>query len=385
MDAFYAAIEQRDHPEWRGKSVIVGGTGRRGVVATASYEARAFGVHSAMPGAVARRLCPQGIFVPPRMASYATVSRQVFEIFESFTPLVEPLSLDEAFLDVTASRELFGDGATIAARIQARVLQSARLTISVGVASSKFVAKVASDLRKPKGRVVVLPGGEAAFLAPLPVSRLWGAGKVTQQQFESLGLRTIGDVQRLSAGKLARHLGDAAARHYALLSRGLDDREVEPEREARSIGRETTFEDDLADDDRIRRVLLELSEDVGRRLRREGLRGVTVKLKLRYPPFTTLTRQKRLARPTWDDLVLYRAALELLERTRPPGKPVRLLGVAAVELRPASVPLQPELFDGGESPLRSDRILRALDAIRRQFGPRSIGHGIGRERPVRNG
>src|SRR5262245_29083633 len=374
MDAFYAAIEQRDRPELRGLPVIVGGAGKRGVVATASYEARTFGVRSAMPGARAHQLCPQGVFVAPRMKVYAEVSRQVQEIFESFTPLVEPLSLDEAFLDVTASRALFGDGEAIARELKARVREATELTVSVGVAACKFVAKIASDLKKPDGLIAVSPGEEAAFLAALPVSRLWGAGRVTQERFASLGLRTIAEVQRLSREDLVSIFGEATGDHLHRLCRGDDDRAVVPDRDAKSISHETTFGDDLADDDACRRVLLELSEGVGRRLRRHGLRGATVKLKLRFPPFTTITRQSKLARPTFDDLVIHRAAVALFDAAREAGRPVRLLGVGVSDLRDAGAARQAGLFEGrrDESP---DRLLRAIDAIRKRFGDDAIQHG----------
>ncbi|HMQ24223.1 MAG TPA: DNA polymerase IV, partial [Planctomycetota bacterium] len=220
MDAFYAAVEQRDHPEWRGKPVIVGGTSKRGVVATASYEARAFGVHSAQPGTIARRLCPDGIFVAPRMDVYVAVSQRIQAIFADFTPEVEALSLDEAFLDVSASRLVFGDGPAIAQRIRERVRAETGLTISIGVASSKFVAKVASDLDKPDGPVVVAPGDERAFLRPLPAQRLWGAGKRTQALLGAHGIRTIGDVQDLGQASLRSIVGEHAASHFAQLAVG---------------------------------------------------------------------------------------------------------------------------------------------------------------------
>jgi DNA polymerase-4 len=235
MDAFFAAIEQRDRPELRGKPVIVGGSGPRQVVSTASYEAREFGVHSAMPGVRARQLCPQGIFVVPRMEAYAEASVRVREVFDRFTDLVEPLSLDEAFLDVTGSRKLFGEGQAIARQIKDEVRRATQLTVSVGVATSKYVAKVASDLRKPDGLVVVPPGTERAFLAPRPVSRLWGVGAVTRQRVERAGLFTIGDVQRRSERQLAEAFGDSLGPHLFTLANGLDPREVEPEHEARSI------------------------------------------------------------------------------------------------------------------------------------------------------
>ena len=226
MDAFFAAIEQRDRPELRGKPVIVGGDGPRSVVSTCSYEARRFGVHSAMPGTTARKLCPQGIFLPVRSEAYGKVSRQVQDVFHRYTPLVEPLSLDEAFMDVTGSERLFGDGEAIARSIKADVLKETQLTISVGVAPCKYVAKVASDLDKPDGLVIVPPDSLTDFLAPLPVSFLWGAGRDMQERLARLGLKTIGDVQKRSSDDLKRLLGDAAGSHFFNLSRGLDDRPV---------------------------------------------------------------------------------------------------------------------------------------------------------------
>jgi DNA polymerase IV len=374
MDAFYASIEQRDDPGLRGKPVIVGGEGRRGVVATASYEARRFGVRSAMPGSRARKLCPAGIFVTPRMDVYAAVSEQVLAIFERYTPLVEPLSLDEAFLDVTGSRALFGDGAAIAARIRADVREGTRLTVSVGVATSKYVAKVASDLRKPDGLVVVPAGEERSFLAPLPVGRLWGAGPVTQKRLMELGIGTIGDVQRLSRAELVAAVGEAAAEHYHALALGLDPREVETAREAKSLSHETTFRDDVAGDEELRRVLLELAEAVGRRLRRHGIRGEVVRLKLRYPPFETHTRQRKLEAPTDDDMVIYRTAKALLGEARPSSRPVRLIGVGVADLTSGPQPRQALLFDEPRAKERSRSLLRAMDAIRDRFGDDAIGH-----------
>ncbi len=375
MDAFYAAIEQRDDPSLRGKPVIVGGQGRRGVVATASYEARAFGVRSAMPGARARALCPDGVFVAPRMDAYAAVSEQVRAIFLRYTPLVEPLSLDEAFLDVTGSEALFGDGAAIAARIRAEVRGETGLTVSVGVATSKYVAKVASDLRKPDGLVVVPEGEERAFLAPLPIGRLWGAGPVTQKRLRERGIATIGDVARLSREQLAALVGEAAAEHYHALALGIDPREVESDREARSLSHETTFHEDVSSDEECRRVLVELSGAVGRRLRREGLRGGVVRLKIRYPPFETHTCQRKLAAPTDDDMAIYRTAQALLGEARPSGRPVRLLGVGVADLASGPRPRQATLFDEPRVAEKSRSLLRAIDAIKDRFGDDAIGRG----------
>ncbi|MFO0279010.1 MAG: DNA polymerase IV, partial [Planctomycetota bacterium] len=360
MDAFYAAVEQRDRPELRGKPVIIGGSGPRQVVATASYEARRFGVRSAMPGVRAKQLCPHGVFVAPRMDVYEAVSAEVRAVFDRYTDLVEPLSLDEAFLDVTGSRALFGDGAAIASRVKREVRAATRLTVSVGVATSKYVAKVASDLDKPDGLVVVAPGDERAFLAPLPVSRLWGVGPTTQQQLERAGLRTIGDVQSRTAAQLVAAFGANLGGHLHELAKGHDLREVESEREARSIGHEMTFADDLVDADEVHGVLLQLAELVGRRLRRHGLRGGVVRLKLRYPDFTTLTRQRRVP-PTADDLELARVARDLLDAEWDRARGVRLLGVTAASLVDEAAPVQAALFVG--DPRRHELLMRAMAAI----------------------
>lgn len=372
MDAFYAAIEQRDHPEWAGKPVIVGGAGPRQVVATASYEARAFGVRSAMPGVRARQLCPHGVFAPPRMDVYEAVSEQVRAVFERFTDLVEPLSLDEAFLDVTGSRALFGDGAAIAARIKDEVKAATQLTVSVGVATSKYVAKVASDLDKPDGLVVVAPGDERAFLAPLPVARLWGVGPATQQQLERAGLRTIGDVQSRGRERLAAAFGEHLGGHLHALANGLDDRDVEPERAAKSIGSEQTFAEDLDDAETAHGVLLQLAELVGRRLRRQGKRSGVVRLKLRYADFTTMTRQRRVP-PTNDDLAIARVARELFDAAWDRRHGVRLLGVTAAAFVAGDAPRQATLFGG--DPRRADQLLSAIDAIRDRHGDGAVQRG----------
>jgi DNA polymerase-4 len=369
MDAFYAAIEQRDHPELRGKPVIVGGAGPRQVVSTASYEARKFGVRSAMPGVRAKQLCPHGVFVAPRMDAYEAVSAQVRAVFDRYTDLVEPLSLDEAFLDVTGSRALFGDGPTIAARIKDEVRAATQLTVSVGVATSKYVAKVASDLDKPDGLVVVAPGDERAFLAPLPVARLWGVGPATQQQLERAGLRLIGDVQSRSERDLVAAFGASLGEHLHVLANGLDARPVESERDAKSLGHELTFAEDLTTDDEAHGVLLQLAELVGRRLRRHGLRGGVVRLKLRYGDFTTFTRQRAVP-ATDDDMVLAGVARELLDANWDRARGVRLLGVTAAALAPAGVPAQRTLFDG--NPRKRGSLLQAMDAIRDRHGDEAV-------------
>jgi DNA polymerase-4 len=298
MDAFYASVEERDRPELVGKPVIVGGTPEgRGVVAAANYVARRFGVHSAMPAVTAHRLCPRGIFLRPRMDYYAEVSDQIRGIFEKYTPLVEPLSLDEAFLDVTGSERLFGPAHDIGRMIKQEIRERLRLVASVGVAPNKFLAKIASDLKKPDGFVVVEPDQVQEFLDPLPVGWLWGVGKVTGQVFEKLGIHRIGQLRQMSVELLRHHFGSSGD-HLWELAQGIDDRPVVPEQEAKSISHETTFARDLEDPEIMRAWLLELSEQVGCRLRRHGLKGRTVHLKVRFGDFHTITRAQTLPQPT---------------------------------------------------------------------------------------
>lgn len=376
MDAFYAAIEQRDRPELRGKPVIIGGSGPRQVVSTASYEARKFGVHSAMPGVRAKQLCPQGIFVTPRMDAYAAVAEQIHAVFARFTDLVEPLSLDEAFMDVTGSRGLFGDGPEIAACIKREVKQGTGLVVSVGVATSKYVAKVASDLKKPDALVVVPAGSEREFLAPLSVSRLWGIGKKSQPRLERAGLRTIGDVQNRRREDLVEAFGDNLGEHLFVLANGLDAREVVPEQAAKSIGHEMTFVEDLTKRDDVCAVLLQLCEMVGRRLRRAGVKGTVLRLKLRHPDFTTLQRQRTVV-PTADDLAIYRVGCELLDGCWPGRPGVRLIGISAASLQSGERPVQGGLF-GQASPGvagKRDKLLQAMDAIRDRHGEGAVRHG----------
>ena len=376
MDAFYAAVEQRERPELKGRPVIVGGLGNRGVVSAASYEAREYGVHSAMPVSTARRLCPGGVYLPPQMALYAEASGQVFSIFREFSPLVEPLSLDEAFIDVTGSRALFGDGPTIAQEIRGRVLAATKLVVSVGVASSKYVAKVASDLDKPDGLVVVPPGEEKSFLAPLAIKRLWGAGKVTQKRLAAAGLKTIGDIQARSVEDLMRIVGESAGAQFHRLAVGDDHRAVQPGRDAKSISHEITFSIDLIEDDACREVLLQLSDNVGRRLRSAGLAGRVVKLKLRYRDFTTVSRQRRLPRAIDDDPTIYDVARQLFEESRENGRPVRLLGVGVFDFAEEGAVEQLDLFN--EPDPRTNRLMNTMDRIRDRFGSRSIGRGTRR-------
>ncbi|HET9522543.1 MAG TPA: DNA polymerase IV [Candidatus Limnocylindrales bacterium] len=367
LDAFFAAVEQRDRPELRGKPVIVGGgrPDQRGVVSTASYEARKFGVHSAMPLRTAGRLCPHGIFLPVDGNKYVGVSREVMAVLRRFTPLVEPISIDEAFLDVTGSRKLFGDGETIARRIKAAVHDEVGLTISVGVARTKLVAKIASDLRKPDGLVVVPPGEEAAFLAPLPISRLWGVGAKSAVALAEYGVRTIGDLAALPADLLIRRFG----KHGASLgerARGLDADPVGTRDAAKSIGHEHTFDVDTSDREVIERTLLGMAEGVAGRLRDSHVKAATVTVKIRDSSFRTITRQRTLPEATDLTEPIFRTALDLA-RPEVRGLRIRLLGVTASGLGERD---QLSLFAGDDP--RRRRVVEAEDLVRHRFGERAI-------------
>ena len=368
MDAFYAAIEQRDRPELRGKPVIVGANplgGRgRGVVSTASYEARRFGVGSAMPISQAYRLCPKGIYLPVDMDKYVEVSRQVMSILRRFTDVVEPVSIDEAFLDVTGSRRVFGSGEEIARRLKDAVRRETELTASVGVAGSKLVAKVASDMRKPDGLVVVPPGGEATFLAPLPIRRLWGVGPKTEERLAKLGVQTVGDLAALDPASLDRRLG-THGQDLQRLARGEDDRPVVAEaEEAKSIGQEHTYDVDTADVARLRRTLLSLADGVAGRLRSQGLRARTITLKYRDEDFKTTTHAETLASPTDSGNDVCRVAARLFADVHGKKK-VRLLGIYASGFGAAGGQL--DLFNEGPSP--ADRV---RDTIKQRFGEGAV-------------
>lgn len=371
MDAFYASVELLDNPALRGQPIIVGGASHRGVVSAASYEARKFGVHSALPMVTARRLCPQGIFLPVRMARYQEVSEQIFAIFHRFTSMVEPLSLDEAFLDVTGSLALFGSGPKIAETIRQLVRQETGLTVSAGVASNKLVAKIASDLDKPNGLTVVQAGHEQAFLAPLAIGRLWGVGKTTEKRLGLMGVRTIGDLVRLSVNMLETTFGQTGSWLHQS-AQGLDNRPVQPSREAKSLGNEETFDTDLLDYARIRQELLALANKVGGRLRRHGLMGRAITLKIRYHDFTTQTRSHTLETPTNDHGEIFTQTLELLKKTEAGRCPVRLLGVSLANLAPTTGAAQMHLFDDQGKTRKRAKVNAALDAIQDRFGGQAI-------------
>jgi DNA polymerase IV len=381
LDAFYASVEQLDDPALRGRPVIVGGTSDRGVVCAASYEARRFGVRSAMPSVRARRLCPDGVFLSPRFERYGELSDQIFEIYRRYTPLVEPLSLDEAFLDVTASRALHGDGPTIARAIRAAVKVESGLTVSAGVAEVKLAAKIATDFGKPDGLTVVPAGGVAAFLAPLPVSRLWGVGPATEAALRPLGVARIGDLARLPEAALASCLGAERAHALRELARGLDVRDVVPDEAAHSVGGEETFEEDLVGEAAIARSLLLQAGRVGHRLRSQGLRGRIVTVKVKYADFTAVTRRVTLPRPTDDDAAIVAAARAQLSRVDL-TRPVRLAGVTVSgfdEVAEAAPEAQLDLFGGpGGDPVeagppagdeaRRARLNAAVDKLSGRFG-----------------
>lgn len=381
LDAFFASVEQRDDPSLRGRPVLVGGEGPRGVVAAASYEARRFGCRSAMPGAVARRLCPQAVFVRGSFAKYKEASRAVFEVFESVTPLVEPLSIDEAFLDVTGSLRLLGSGERIARKIKQDVYEKTRLRISLGVAPSKLVAKIASDLGKPDGLVVVRQGEVEAFLEPLEISRLWGVGAVGQGKLERLGVRTFGDVRKLEMRTLTAMFGSMGESLYNRC-RGIDDRPVVTDRRAKSIGHERTFGENLTSLEQCHAQVVDLAERVAWRLRRAGRAAGTITLKVRNGDFRTITRARTLAEPTLDSAAIVREASALLDAWAKPGfnkrgfEPVRLLGVSASHLH---APGGPGLFDAAEH-TKSSRVDEAADAIRSKFGDSAIGRASSLDR-----
>lgn len=367
MDAFYAAIEQRDRPELSGKPVIVGADPKgRGVVSAASYEAREYGVGSAMPIGRAARLCPHAAFLPVDMAKYRRVSLQIMAILADFSPLVEPVSVDEAFVDFTGTEGLFGSPLEAVRQLKARIRRETGLTASAGLAPNKFLAKVASDLEKPDGLVVVQPGGEAHFLAPLPVERIWGVGRVTAGALRELGITTVGQLQGVPRAVLGQRFGRHGEDLHDLAF-GRDDRAVEPFGVPKSVGAEETFEADVRDLERLKPTLRAHAERVAAELREGGFAAARVTLKLRVAPFETHTRSV-MGEPTQDGLELYRRAAGLLERERV-TRPVRLIGLSASRLGPAGVG-QLDLFD--PAALRRERLSRVVDRLTERFGAGTV-------------
>ena len=384
MDAFYAAVEELDHPEYRGKPLIIGADPKngqgRGVVSTANYVARKFGVHSAQPVSVAYRLCPQGIFIPPRFSRYSEVSRAVMQVLESFSPLVEQVSIDEAFLDCSGTERLFGPPRELGQAIKDRIREAVGLTASVGIAPNKYIAKVASDLEKPDGLTICPPGQAAEFLGRLPVERLWGAGKKTVAKLKALGFWNIGDLARANPEQLARTLGKQGE-HFWRLANGLDDRPVVRGWRRKSISEETTFEKDVDDDALLEQTLLRIAETLTRNLRREAARGRTVTLKIRLRGFETHTRSKTLPGPIDETVTIREWALNMFREFDRAGKPVRLIGIGISNLvfadedqtntKPGAV--QMDLFQtvddeknsGDESLRKRDQL---LDSLKDRFG-----------------
>jgi DNA polymerase-4 len=376
MDAFYASIEQRDNPELRGKPVIVGGEHAREVVAAASYEARRFGVRSAMPGREARRRCPDGIFLRPRMQRYREVSGQVFAVMRDITPLVEGLSLDEAFLDITGSLKSYGSERALGETLRNRVHEQTGLVISIGIAPSKFVAKIASDIDKPGGFVIVAGDHVEAFLDPLPINRLWGLGPKSLPRVEQAGIRTIRDL-RLSPPAQLRALLGQRADHFQRLARGEDQRPVSPDRDDKSISSEETFATDLADLVTLETELLGMADKVARRIRKAGVATTTVTVKIRTPDFSTATRSRSFHPPVQESSAIFSVARDLLhEWWQQQAEPaVRLLGVAAAKLTPAG---QFSLFDQlpqARPENRPGKVDALMDDINARFGQAGLQRG----------
>jgi len=371
MDAFYASVEIRDRPDLAGRPVIVGGLSGRSVVLSATYQARAFGVRSAMPMSRARRLCPQATVIPPRHRLYMAVSKEVMAIFRAVTPLVEPLSLDEAFLDVSGAIRLFGSPASIGRQIRQQVAQQQQITCSVGVATTKFLAKLASVHCKPDGLLVIPAGGVLEFLHPLPVSALWGVGEKTRQALSRLGLRTIGDIAGAPLDALERDLGKATAAHLYTLAHGRDVRAVEPSVREKSVGSEETFETDISDPVLIRRELLRLSRRTATALRSGGLAARTISVKLRKADFTTITRARTLPEATSETQLIYATACALYAASGLSGQArLRLVGVRAAGLVPAAAAATQLTLEGRGAAWRDAE--SALDKITGRFGPDAI-------------
>ena len=407
MDAFFASVEQLDHPEYKGHPVIVGGLSSRGVVATASYEARKFGVHSAMPISRAKKLCPQGIFVYPNMARYKEISHVIHKVMEEFTPLIEPLSLDEAFLDVTGITHKFTGPKALGRAIKARVFEETGLIISAGLAPNKFLAKLASDLDKPDGLVVIPYGKECESLANLPIKRIWGVGPSTERRLKHGGFLLIKDIQALSDEKpLVPYVGNQARRIWEL-ARGIDERPVEPDRQIQSVGNEETYESDVEDPTVIDLELHYFANRVAKRLRKYGLMGHTVSIKVRYNDFKTISRQKRLDSATDHERIIYDTSVLLWnklmrERTGVPFvqahtsildmpiKPIRLLGVTVSGLSTEGI-VQEDLFSSGVDE-KEEKLSTVLDSLASKFGENAImsgalwrrAHGDGGERRKRS-
>jgi len=372
MDAFYASVEQLDDPQLRNKCVIVGGTSNRGVVSAASYEARQFGVRSAMPIYQAKQKCPHGIFVPPRMDRYQAVSKKIMALLRDFSPLVEPVSIDEAYVDITGCQRLFGEPQEIAWEIKRKIKGTVNLTCSVGVAPNKFLAKIASDMQKPDGLTLIAPEQVGAFVDSLPINKVPGVGNKMQHQMELLGIRTLGDVQRLSQETLLRHLGKFGLRLRAL-SVGIDDSPVTPHAPHKSISSERTLAADTHDRELLKRCLLSQSADVARQLRQAGVRAKTITLKIKDADFKTVTRRATIGIPGQSSKTIYEQATRLLDDYKITKK-IRLIGVGASGFSPVSASVQMGLFEHSEEGDGDwEKVDKALDAISKKFGKDLVG------------
>ncbi|MFP4017421.1 MAG: DNA polymerase IV [Halanaerobiales bacterium] len=369
MDAFFAAVEQLDNPELKGKPVIVGGIGldNRGVVSAASYEARKYGVHSAMPMIQARRLCPDGIYLSGRHHRYSEMSRKIFDIFYEFTPLVEGISIDEAFLDLTGCHRLFGDSIEIGKKIKDQIQERLGLTASVGLAPNKFLAKLASGMDKPDGFFIIPEDRISEILEPLPVGKIWGVGKKTEEALKKKGLDTIAKIKKLSINELEAMFGKMGFQLYHL-ARGIDNRSVEVDNQIKSISHEETFQEDLTDKNQILSSLLRMSSKVSRRLRKKGLEGNTIYIKVRYGDFTTYTRRITVSIATNDTDKIYRTGLRLLEREELLNKPVRLLGIGVSNLYEENRK-QLSLFNDN---IKADKLTKTIDGLKDKFGDNSV-------------
>ncbi len=372
MDAFYASVEQLDDPRLRNKCVIVGGTSNRGVVSAASYEARQFGVRSAMPIYQAKQKCPHGIFVPPRMDRYQAVSKKIMAVLRDFSPLVEPVSIDEAYVDITGCQRLFGEPQEIAWEIKRKIKETVNLTCSVGVAPNKFLAKIASDMQKPDGLTLIAPEQVGAFVDSLRINKVPGVGNKMQHQMELLGIRTLGDVQRLPQETLLRHLGKFGLRLRAL-SAGIDDSPVTPHAPHKSISSERTLAADTHDRELLKRCLLSQSADVARQLRQAGVRAKTITLKIKDADFKTVTRRATIGIPGQSSKTIYEQATRLLDDYKITKK-IRLIGVGASGFSPVSASVQMGLFEHSEEGDGDwEKVDKALDAISKKFGKDLVG------------
>jgi DNA polymerase-4 len=370
LDAFYAAVEERDHLEYRGRPVVIGALpGHRGVAATANYRAREFGICSAMPISEAYRRCPDAVFLRPNMAKYAEVSREIFRILRTITPVVEPISVDEAYLDLTGLEKLFGPPETIGYEIKRRILEETGLTASVGIGPNRLIAKLGSEHQKPDGLTVVHPEQVQDFLAPMPVANLRGLGRQTQKVFSRLGITTIAQLRSIPTRYLVEHLGQNAAEKFHAQSLGLASSRVITARNRKSISKETTFGEDIEDRDTLHDVLRQLAADVAATARREDLAGSVVTLKIRFTGFETHTRQHKLPVPTHDERVILREAWTLFLNGNLPNKPVRLIGVGIIDWRQTETePVQADLFDQPQKREIDDRLLETIDRVADRFG-----------------